>query len=289
VGEMADKMAARIAEEGGLDEPDGGAAPVPGTGTGGQDDPSAGTENADKGRQGPPESIPYSRFQSVNSQLNELKPYAQLAEYGIEADDALRLANFEATYVNDPRGTISSLIDSQQDLSEETKAAMKSLLAATPSAGAQGDDDEGKDEAALPADVRERLAYVDQLMQRDQQADSNARLDVVVRHWDGLDKQDDLEVPERTKLVYIQAAAGHEGYETLEQLGEAARAMYLEDRDATLGTVVQSRGTGTPRTVPGSGAAPAPPEKFKDFGAANKQILADIREGRLPIPDTMEG
>jgi hypothetical protein len=104
----------------------------------------------------------------------------------------------------------------------------------------------------------------------------------VGRHWNSLDEQDGLDVPERTQLVWIQAAAGRQGYETLEQMAETARAMYLEDRDASLGSVVQTRDAGTPRTVPGGATAPTPPEKFKDFGAANKQILADIREGRLP-------
>jgi hypothetical protein len=282
VGEMADRIAAQMAadSEGG-DPAEPGAAAAPGTGN---DDPqvsSAGTENTGD-RSGPPESIPYSRFQEVNSRYQALKEYEALEEYGIEPDSAVRLANFEAAYVSDPKGIISSLIDNQQDLSEEQKTVMKQLLTTEAPAGAQGDDEEGKGEVALPPDVVERLKYIDQLQAREQEAASNAQLDHVVDHWNGLDKQDNLEVPERTQLVWIQAAAGRGGYETLEQLAEVARGMYLEDRDASLGSVVQSRDTGTPRTVPGGAAAPAPPEKFADFGAANKQILADIRAGRLP-------
>lgn len=278
MGEMADRMQAQIEADGGLE----GEAAVPGTGT--EDAPTtpAGAENTDTSRGGPPETIPYSRFQEVNSRYQDLRGYEQLAEYGIEPDSAVRLASFEAAYIEDPKGIINTLIESQQDLSDETKAAMRELLQAHARAGAQGDDDEGEGEAAIPPEVAERLAYVDQLRQRDLEAESQQRLDLVVRHWDGLDEQDGLDVPERTKLVWISAAAGRGGYETLEELAEAARVSYLEDRDHSLGSVVQSRGTGAPRTVPGSGAAPSPPEEFKDFGAANKQILADIKAGRLP-------
>jgi hypothetical protein len=120
------------------------------------------------------------------------------------------------------------------------------------------------------------------MVQRDQEVESQQRLDLVVRHWDGLDEQDKIDVPERTKLVWISSAASHGGYETLEQLAEAARGAYLEDRDHSLGSAVRSRDTGTPRSVPGGAAAPSPPEEFKDFGAANKQIMADIKAGRLP-------
>lgn len=283
---MAQEMAARIAADGGLGgegDPEAGAAAVPGTGSGGDDTtPSAGTENTETGRGGPPESIPYSRFQEVNSQYQSLKEYEQLAEMGIEADSALRLANFEAAYVSDPKGIISSLIDNQEDLTDEAKTAMKSLLSQEPTrAGAGGDDEEGEGDVTLPADVQERLAYVDELRSREAQAESQQRLDHVVGHWNGLDEQDGVSVPERTKLVWIQATAARGGFETLEQLSEAARAAYYEDRDQSLGSVVRPS-AGAPRTVPGSAAAAAPAEEFKDFKSANKQILADIREGRLP-------
>ena len=280
MGEMADRMQAAIEAEGGLE----GDAAVPGTGTEGADDTPRG-DNTDTGRQGPPETIPYSRFQEVNSRYQALKGYEALEEYGIEPDSAVRLANFEAAYVQDPKGIIGTLIDSQQDLSDEQKAVMKQLLttdAATVRAGAQGDEDGGNDGAVIPPEVAQRLAQVDQIMQEREEADRQARLDIVVRHWDGLDKQDNLDVPERTKLVWISSAAAGGGYETLEQLAEAARTAYLEDRDHSLGSAVQSGKSGTPRTVPGSAAAPSPPEEFKDFGAANKQIMADIRAGRLP-------
>lgn len=277
MGEMADKMAAAIAADG---DPD--AAAAPGTGNGDVPDAPAAADTPDSQRQGPPESIPYSRFQEVNTKYQELKAYEQLAELGIEPDSAVRLASFESSYVSDPKGTIGFLIDSQQDLSEEHKAALKALLSTEAPAGAQGDDLEAGDRTALPPDVQERLAYIDELRARDQREASDAQLQHVVRHWGDLDKQDDLEIPDRTKLVYIQAVAGRGGFETLEQLAEAARGMYLEDRDVQLRGAVQSRDTGTSRTVPGGAAVSSPPEKFADFGAANKQIMADIRAGRLP-------
>ena len=277
MGEMADRMQAQIEADGGLE----GDAAVPGTGTEDAPSPPAGAQNTDTDRGGPPETIPYSRFQEVNTQYQNLKQYEELAQYGIEPDSAVRLASFEAAYIEDPKGIISTLIDSQQDLSDEAKTAMKSLLV-EPRAGAQGSDGEGEGEPAIPPEVAERLAYVDQLRQQQAEAESQQRLDLVVRHWDSLDEQDGLDVPERTKLVWVAAAAGRGGFETLEQLAESARASYLEDRDHSLGSAVQSSGTGTPRTVPGSAAAPSPPEEFKDFGAANKQILADIKAGRLP-------
>jgi hypothetical protein len=275
---MADRMQAQIEADGGLE----GDAAVPGTGMADQPDSPAGAQNTDTGQGGPPETIPYSRFQEVNSRYQALKGYEELEQYGIEADSALRLANFEAAYMQDPRGTIATLVESQQDLSDEQKAVMKQLLTDSASAGAQDSDNEGATDATIPPEVAQRLAQVDQIMQERAEAESQQRLDIVVRHWDGLDEKDSLDVPERTKLVWISSAAAGGGYETLEQLAEAARTAYLEDRDHSLGSVVQSRGTGTPRSVPGSAAAPSPPEEFKDFGAANKQIMADIKAGRLP-------
>lgn len=281
MGEMADRMAAIAAAEGGDPAAQPGAVAEPGT----QERPPPAAEPSTTDRGGPPEAIPYARFQEVNSRYTELRPYEQLAELGIEPDSAVRLANFEAAYMADPGAVIADLIEHQQDLPAETRAAIKTLLArdaaATPGKGAQGDEGTG-DDVQLPPDVAEKLKYIDTIRARDEEADRQQRLDVVVRHWDGKDKEDGIEVPERTKLVWIQAAAGRGGYETLEQLSDAARAAYFEDRDHTLGSVVRPSGNGAPRTVPGSGAAPSEATTFKDFGAANKQILADIAAGRLP-------
>src|SRR5262252_707261 len=153
MGEMADRMQAQIEADGGLE----GAAAVPGTGMEDAPPSPAGAENTDARAGGPPETIPYSRFQEVNSRLQELRQYEDLAQYGIEADSALRLANFEAAYIQDPRGVIGSMIDSQQDLSDETKAAMRALLVDPSSAGAQDYDDENQNGAVIPPEVAQRL------------------------------------------------------------------------------------------------------------------------------------
>src|SRR5215469_14378814 len=110
------------------------------TGTEGSDNTPRG-DNTDTGRGGPPETIPYSRFQEVNSRYQDLKQYETLEQYGIEPDSAVRLANFEAAYVQDPKGIINTLIEGQQDLSDETKAAMRSLLQQDTRAGAQDSGD----------------------------------------------------------------------------------------------------------------------------------------------------
>src|SRR5438132_12949937 len=122
---MADRMAARIEQDGGLEGNEGiddGVAAAPGTGNGEATTPAAEPSTTDT-RRGPPESIPYSRFQEVNSQYQQLREYEQLAELGIEPDSAVRLANFEAAYVSDPKGIISTLIDSQPYLTEEARTA----------------------------------------------------------------------------------------------------------------------------------------------------------------------
>src|SRR6516225_12362712 len=160
MGEMADRMQAQIEADGGLE----GAAAVPGTGMEDQSRSPAGAENADNQRGGPPETIPYSRFQEVNTRYQDLKQYEALEQYGIEPDSAVRLANFEAAYVQDHKGIINTLIDSQQDLSDETKAAMRSLLSQEADrAGAQGQG-EGEEKAVIPPEVAQRLQQVDQII-----------------------------------------------------------------------------------------------------------------------------
>lgn len=287
MGEMADKMQALVNED--HREGDGGDGVVapPGTGRETVPPPAAEPSNTEHGRQGPPETIPYSRFAEVNSRLNDLKDYETLKELGIEPDSAVRLANFEAAYSQDPRGVTSQLIDNLQDLPAETKTAIKSLLASRAAAaagngdGARGNGD-GGDTIELPEDVRKQLAYVDEIRAEREETDRQQRLDLVIRHWDQLDEADQLKTPPKTQLTFIQAAAARGGYETLEQLAEAARNDLLEYRESALGDVVQTRVAGAPRTVPGSATAPSPATEFKDFGAANKQILADIAAGRLP-------
>jgi hypothetical protein len=205
-----------------------------------------------------------------------------LDEYGIEPDSAVRLASFEAAYMQDPKGTISSMVD-QLDLPDSQKGAVKALLMqesavaqATPPA------DDGQTPAALPAEVTEAIQWIrDERANREAQ-ESQGRLDHVVSHWRSLDQQDNIQVPDRQRLMYIQTAAAAGGFTTLEQLAENARNAWLEDRDVNLGGVVQRPRTGSPLAVPSGGVPLTPPAAPRTMAEARKLIEADIAAGRLP-------
>ena len=290
MGNMASEIQRRIEEDGGAGLAGEGAA-ASGTGEtqATQQQSSAGTQNADTAAAGgTSQTIPYSRFQEVNSQLQELRPWRQVQEMGIEPDSAVRLANFERAYLQDPEGVVSSLVD-QLDLPDEAKTAIKEHLGAQ----AEGDVDgagqasnEGQQTPpALPEEVQQDLQFVRQLREERATHEQQQRLDVVVSHWDALDKESGFSVPEKTKLTYIMAVAPRGNYQTLEEMAEAARAEYLEQRELDLGSAVAPRrAAGSGLTVPG-GAAQTPasegfrPRSFKD---ANNAVLADIAAGRLP-------
>jgi hypothetical protein len=270
---------------------DPGGSPAQGTGEG-QPTPTApvtspaGVSNADDGSQtGPPETIPYSRFSEVNGRLRDLQPYEVLQTMGIDPDSAVRLASFEQEYMRDPRGTLSALIDQQSDLPDSQKTALKALLDPSGSVGdvARTPEGNGDDPVQLPAEDRELLDWARNARSRESEQESQARLDLVVRHWQQQDERDGITVPPRQRLLYIQGAAGSgQQFQTLEQLSDAARAQFLEDRDLTLGSAVTHRGTGTPRTVPSGGLPPTPPIVPRTMGEARKLIEADIKAGRLP-------
>lgn len=230
---------------------------------------------------GPPETIPYSRFAEVNAEKNALQQkWGVLEQYGIEPDSAVRLASFEAAYMQDPQGTISGLVD-QLDLPDSQKSAVKALLS---SAAAQPETPtpEGERPAALPAEVKEVVDWVQAQKQREVETESQSRLDFVVNHWRSLDAKDNIQVPERQRLMYIQTAAAAGGFQTLEQLAELARGSWLEDRDANLGGVIQRPRTGSPLSVPSSGVPPTQPVVPKTMAEARKLIQADIEAGRIP-------
>jgi hypothetical protein len=245
--------------------------------------PSAETLNTDVGATGgPPNTIPYSRFAEVNTRLQVLRPWEQVAAMGIEPDSAVRLASFEQAYMQDPAGTISAMID-QQDLPETQKTALKALL--SQSDGALETESSDETVAKLPAEVMEAVGYVRELRDREQQADTNSRLDHMVRHWAQQDEQDGLSgVTERQRLLYIQSVAGSDQrFQTLEDMTDAARAQFLLDRDANLGSVVsQARGAGGPLAVPSGGLPPTQPVVPRTMAEARKLIEADIQAGRLP-------
>jgi len=247
--------------------------------------PSAGTINTDgQPNAGAPDTIPYSRFQEVNSRLQTLRPYETLMQMGIEPDSAVRLASFEQAYIQDPVGTLSAMVD-QQDLPDAQKTALKALLHSQQDAALTDDQGDDGDTPKLPDEVMEAVTWVREQRQERESADVQDRLDLMVRHWQQQDEQDGVKgTTERQRLLYIQQAAGSgTQFQTLEQLAEAARTSFLEDRDSNLGSAVtQTRGTGGPLAVPSGGLPPTEPVVPKSMKEARALIQADIAAGRFP-------
>jgi|SRR5215471_7782353 len=290
---MANEIADRMRQDG-IDTsatPDEAFAGSSAEGTGGdqagtqQNQSSAGTSNTvDSDRGTPPDTIPYSRFTEVNSRLQALREYEQLEQMGISSDSAMRLANFERAYLEDPKGTIAALVD-QQDLPDAQKTALKALLTQQQSQqdGALEGDQDGKPPELTP-ELKEVVDWVRDRRTADENAESQTRLDHVVSHWRQLDERDGIKTTERQRLLYVQSVAGSgTQFQTLEQLAEAARTLYLEDRDDNLGSAVIRRGTGAPLAVPPGGVPgtqPMPPPR--SMKEARQRIQEDIAAGLLP-------
>jgi hypothetical protein len=258
--------------------------PAPGTGEEGRSRSPAEAQNTD--RQNEPGPIPYSRFQEVNAERTALKErWGVLDEYGIEPDSAVRLTQFERAYQADPTGVLASMIDNLTDLPDSRKAALKELLSSqsnqTKRAG-EGEDEGNEDNRSLPPEVKEALDYVRRSQERDRQAESNARLDVVLSHWKSLDEKDNIKFSDRQKLQYVQTASAMGGHKTLQDLSEAARKMALEDRDELLGGAIQRPRTERPSTVSGGGVLRSDAIVPKTMPEARKLIEADIAAGRFP-------
>jgi hypothetical protein len=280
---MADEMARRMAEDG----VDPGAAPgneggIPPD----QQPPSAGTSNADTADGRTPETIPYARFKEVNDRYTSLKDFEELANYGYDADSLRRLAAFEASYLQDPTGTVAAMTDNL-DLPQEAKDAIREQLrAAVADGSAEGESsDDGTPAAApLPPEVQERLQYVDQLREREAEQAREAQLQAVVAAWDELDKKDEIKTPEKIKLMAISATAqGGGNWRTYEDLAKDARASLLEYRSDVLGSAVRTgRGGSPPASLPGSAPGGSPPVRFKNIREATKAAEAAIARGELP-------
>lgn len=296
---MASEMAARMREDGRdpateMIDPTAPAA-EPGTGTDRAAPPAAAppaealttdTQSAE----GEPGPVPYSRFREVNEGYQNLRGYETLREYGYDPDSLTRLAQFEAAYVQDPTGTIAQLVDNL-DVPDETRTQIRELLEVeageSPAGGGTPATPAGQ-EPAPPAWAQELL---NDKQQREQaaidareQAAREAALDEVVGHWNALDAAAGITVREGVKLSLIAAHATSGRYETPQALAEAARAEYLADREAALGTTVVPRGDGIgPRSVPRSAAVPAPPQRFGgDIKAATAAARAAMERGELP-------
>src|SRR5215472_9405369 len=182
--ELTSAVRARMAEDG-VDLSQ--AVPVNDTGssaegTGGEPTPtipSAGTSNTEGQTS---DTIPYSRFQEVNSRLQTLRPYETLMQMGIEPDSAVRLASFEQAYIQDPVGTLSAMID-QQDLPDAQKTALKALLASQQDGALSDDQTPEGDSPKLPDEVMEAVNWVREQRTAAEDADIQGRLEHMVRHW----------------------------------------------------------------------------------------------------------
>jgi hypothetical protein len=232
--------------------------------------------------QGTPDTIPYARFKEVNDQYQSLRGYQQLAELGYDPDSLGRLASFEVSYMQDPAGTVSQLVDNL-DLPQDQKDSIKETLSTGRAEGEQSNEPPPAEPSLSPED-RQRLEYVDQVRQRDEQNDRDQRLAHIVSIWDREDKKDGIDTPEYIKLVHIAATANSgQQFETLEQLADAARGSVLDYRSQVLGGVVHRTGRGgSPPALPGSPPAAAPPVKFKDMREASRAAEAAIERGELP-------
>jgi hypothetical protein len=279
---MADEMARRMAEDG-LDPGavpgnEGGSPPEPQT-------PPAEASNTDTSDGRTPETIPYARFKEVNDRYQGLKDFEELQGYGYDADSLRRLAAFEASYLQDPTGTIAAMTDNL-DLPQEAKDAIREQLKVSAANGsAEGESSgDGAQTAPLPPEVQERLQYVDQLREREQQAAQEAQLQAVVAAWDELDKKDEIKTPERVKLMAIASTAQAGGnWRTYEELAADARSSIMEFRSDVLGSAVRTgRGGSPPASLPGSAPGGSGPVKFKDIREATKAAEAAIARGELP-------
>jgi hypothetical protein len=177
------------------------------------------------------------------------------------------------------------MIDNLPDLPDGRKAALKELLSSQSNqaveAGEVGGDGEGTT-TQLPAEVKEAIEWTRSQRELEAQRESNARLEVVLNLWRQQDTEQSVKFNDRQRLMYVQAAAGAGGFQTLEELSDAARKMALDDRDEQLGSVVTRPSGGIPRSVPAGGVPRPTPEIPKTMADARKLIEADIAAGRFP-------
>jgi hypothetical protein len=288
---MADEMARRIAEDGGI--PAGvapgteGAVPPPGQ------TPPAGALNTDTSESGgAPDTIPYPRFKEVNDSYQRLKPYEELESYGYDADSLRRLAAFEANYLNNPVETwvaIAENLDLPQPVMDAIKQHVTDAAAAAGSDGgsAEGETPSGgqSPQVQLSEEDRQRLEYIDSIRAREAEAERQAQLDGVMSAWNRMDERDGIKTPDRIKLVHIaEAARSGQQFTTYDALADAARASVLEYRSAVLGDAVQQtgRGASSPPSLPGGTPAASPPVKFASLREASRAAEAAISRGELP-------
>ena len=250
--------------------------------------PSAGTENAETEQGGQtPDTVPYSRFKEVNDQLRGLKEFAPVMEAGYEPDSVARLIAFEQAYQEDPIETISGVI-ANLDLPDATKTAITSLMGGQPAQESATTEEESSEDEP-PGWAQPIIEDHQARLKADEDAHFDGLLNTAISQWKQLDADAKLEeTPDRLILTHIRAAAGSgEGFQTVEELVQAAREPLVEYRENVLGRAVTPRRG--PLPVPGSGVGGSEPVKFDNLAQASRAAMAAMERGELPPLSTEEG
>lgn len=236
----------------------------------GTETPSAGTENADKGTQGPPESIPYSRFKEVN---DALRPYKELEGVGYNAAELQRLVEWEQHYSANPEEAwlnLASTLDLPQEVKDAIVAAQGGEVSPTdtPAKAQAGSDDEGEedDDSKEPPEWAKPLIedYMNRRTTEAQEA-SNRVLDGILASWDKLDADEGITIPDDKKESYqayrLSLIAGNaRGAKDPTEILQRARGNALAARDVTLSTAIRRPGESGPQSVPAGTGAGLPQE-----------------------------
>jgi hypothetical protein len=262
-----------------------GGAPVSGTGETpvSESDPSAGTLNSDTDQtDGPPDTIPYSRFKEVNDELGGLKPYRELSQLGYDADSLRQLAEFEAGFQADPVQTWLQVASNIEQLPPELKEQVKRHLD-NPSSAGGSEPVTAPQEGEMPEWAKsinqkvEGLSAVETERQaREAQEANNRVLDSVIEGWKKLDEGSGMKsLDERKMLTFI---VGHaRSSSSPEELLTNARNEWLELREESLGDAIKPGGNaGAPRSVPGSGAPLNTQEPPKTLAEASIRAKARL-------------
>lgn len=233
----------------------GEGAPEPGS--------SAGTENTDTSHgNGPPETVPYSRFKEVNDQLGELRDFKPLRDVGYDADSLRSLVEFEASFRANPTQTWLSVAEQIEELPPELKDAIKKHAGGPPSSSsppASGKTEGGEERPSWAQELYEKVSETDKRLSAREQADQSAAnsqmLDNLMADWRKADEAAGLKSPgDSSMLTFIMAHANSGTASTLGEILEAARGEWMTLREETLDSTIRPGSSGAPRSVPGGGA-----------------------------------
>jgi len=287
---MADEMAARMRDDGALGGPgtETSGSVAPGTdGTGNTTPSSAETSNTDTGGSGPG-PVPYSRFKEVNDELQTLRGYADLRNYGYDPDALRELAAFDSAYRTDPLATTSVLIDNLPNVSDEAKAAIKEQLGVQEAPGtppAHGSQrDTGASDDQPPAWARPLLQDFESRQERDARAAQDATVQAILNDFIEKDKVAGYETKPEVALKFIQAElATGQPYNTVQEVSDAARETFNSVREGGAQALVDTLPrSGRTTSVPGGTLPNTPPRQFKTLGEANKHLEHILSQGQNP-------